>query len=184
MDENVVNIIKYLDTNGWEIGLHGSYLSYNNKDLLLKEKNTLESIVGHKVIGIRQHYLNLSEFTWNVHSDLGFKYDTSFGYNNKIGYKDNKVNVFFPLNNTFAVFPMAIMDTCYMSTHNRLAKLKKMIELTIENNAILVVNWHQRSFNENEFPGYIRAYCEIIEECMDNGATFKLLSQFYSEGFH
>ena len=39
LEENIVSeIIKYLSNNGWEIGLHGSYNSFNDKNLMLKEK--------------------------------------------------------------------------------------------------------------------------------------------------
>jgi len=51
-EPRIVDIIRYLDNNGWEIGLHGSYRSFKSLDLLNHEKRTLEEIVGHKIIGI------------------------------------------------------------------------------------------------------------------------------------
>ena len=38
-DPVVANAIIWLDSNGFEIGLHGSYYSYNNEELLRKEKD-------------------------------------------------------------------------------------------------------------------------------------------------
>ena len=55
----VYNIIKELDANGWEIGLHGSYNSFRDYSLLSREKNNLEKVLAKPVVGIRQHYLNL-----------------------------------------------------------------------------------------------------------------------------
>jgi len=181
-NKKVMDIINYLDQNGWEIGLHGSYNSFKDANLLLSEKKLLESIVGHNILGIRQHYLNLDQSTWKIQKELGFKYDTSFGFTNNIGYKDNQLLPFYPFNDYFTIFPMVIMDECFMNTSNKIEKLSYLLDITENNNSILVINWHQRSFNENEFPGYKKTYCDIIEECKKRNAIFKTLRDYYSEG--
>ena len=89
------------------------------------------------------------------------------GYTNDVGFKDGKILPFMPFGDDFVVFPLVIMDSCFMDVNNYHKKLIELIEISKNNDAILVVNWHQRSFNENEFPGYRKAYCEIIEECYD-----------------
>ena len=183
-DKKVVDIIKYLDRNGWEIGLHGSYNSYKNTYLLKTEKKLLESIVGHEIIGIRQHYLNLEKSTWKNQKETGFNYDTSLGYRNDIGYKDEKFLPFHPLGDDYTVFPLVIMDSCFMDTDERNKKLSYLLDITEKNNSILVINWHQRSFNENEFPGYKKAYCDIIKECIKRGAIFRTLGDYYYSGGH
>jgi len=180
-DKKVMDIIKYLDQNGWEIGLHGSYNSFNDNKLLMSEKDLLESIIKHSVIGIRQHYLNLNNSTWRIQKELGFKYDTSFGFSNNIGYKDNIFKPFHPFSDNFTVFPMVIMDESFMNTADRIKKLLYLLDITEKNNSILVINWHQRSFNENEFPEYKKAYCDIIEECKKRNAIFKTLKDYYLE---
>src|SRR5688572_21701351 len=38
-EPKIQEALRYLDSNGWEIGLHGSFLSYNNKALLAREKS-------------------------------------------------------------------------------------------------------------------------------------------------
>ena len=63
-EPKVANMMRYLDANGWEIGLHGSYYSYDNPNLLKREKAAIEAVLGHEIIGIRQHYLNWNEKTW------------------------------------------------------------------------------------------------------------------------
>jgi len=178
-DTKISSIIKYLDTNGWEISLHGSYNSFNNKHLLKKEKMLLEKILGHPVIGTRQHYLNLNPDTWGIQKSLGFKYDSTYGYNNQIGFKDDKHRPFYPFEDSFTVFPLIIMDSCYMTTKNRWEEFIRLADLAEEKEGILVINWHQRDFNENEFPNHSKVYQNFIEEGKDRNAMFKTLTEYY-----
>ena len=179
-EKKITETIKYLDSNGWEIGLHGSFESYKNLRLLRKEKVSIEKILEHEVYGIRQHYLNLTDYTWKIQHTIGFKYDSSWGYTRNIGYKDNKIEPFKPISNNFIVFPLAIMDSCYMNKINRLDSLRNIIDKTIENDAILVVNWHTNKFNEKEFPGFKSAYVDLIEEFLKWGASFDTLINYYN----
>ena len=48
-------------------------------------------------------------------------------------------------------------------------------------NGLLVIIWHQRVFNENEFPLHTKIYKGIIEECISRKAGFKLCRQVYSD---
>ena len=90
-NKKLVETIKYLDKEGWEIGVHGSYNSFNNKELLQKEKSRIEAIVEHEIIGIRQHYLNWDKNTWQIQKELGFKYDSTWGVTEGIGLKEGKI---------------------------------------------------------------------------------------------
>lgn len=76
---------------------------------------------------------------------------------------------------------MAIMDSCYMNTPDRLGELRKLIQITHDNDAILVINWHSNNYNEKDFPGYRKAYIEIIEACKAEDARFGTLGEFYME---
>ena len=176
LDKKIKEIIKLLDSQGWEIGVHGSYNSYNDKELLSKEKQVLENIVGHPIIGIRQHYLNLNDNTWLYQKELGFKYDSSWGFTNNIGFKEDKYLPFKPFNDDFTVFPLVIMDTCFMSTSNKWDQFEKLLDICEAKNSVLVINFHQHVFNKYDFPGYKETYCEIIERCKSRNAEFKLLS--------
>jgi len=170
--EKVKNIIKKLDNEGWEIGVHGSYNSFKDYDLLKKEKTQLEKIIDHKIIGVRQHYFNLNNNTWKLQSKTGFKYDSSFGFNDgNIGFFNNKYIPFNPIKNKeFLVLPNTIMDWCLMGKKNVEDEYMKIIDIAEERNAVLTINWHQRVFNEKEFPGYSETYEKIIKECKKRGA--------------
>lgn len=178
-EDRIKDIIRYLDKNGWEVGLHGSYRSFMNKNLMLHEKCELEKIVGHKIIGIRQHYLNLNNETWKIQKEIGLNYDTSFGSNKVIGFKNDQYKPFRPFNDNFVVFPQVIMDSLFVSNRNRSEELKKTFDLAQEHDAIIVVNWHNNYFDEKEFPNYKKYYIQLIEESLNNNATFKTLEDFY-----
>ncbi len=182
-DPMIIEIIKGLDNDGWEIGLHGSYNSYNDESLLKKEKLLLEKILGHKVKGIRQHYLNWDKSTWKIQKKLGFDYDSTWGFTNNIGFKEDIITPFKPFADNFSVYPLAIMDSCYMSftAQERWEKFLYIVETIDKNNGILVLNWHQRVFNKNEFPNYIDEYKRIIEFLLKNEGEFCTLGGFYEK---
>ncbi len=182
-EDRVEKIIKKLDVGGWEIGLHGSYNSYKSLELLKKEKKQLEKILGHKVIGIRQHYLNLNENTWKMQSEAGFKYDSSFGFTRGLGWKNKKYKPFRPLKNRkFIVIPLTIMDVCLFNKKNVKNEYMSIIKTAERHGAVLTINWHQSKFNEKECPERIKVYKDIIKECKKRGALFMTLNDLYKNG--
>jgi hypothetical protein len=73
------------------------------------------------------------------------------------------------------------MDDCYMSVKNNWSKFIELLDITDKHNGILVINWHQRNFNEEEYPNHIGIYRKMIEEGIKRKAVFKTLSEFYYE---
>lgn len=177
--EKITDLIKYLDRNGWEIGVHGSYNSYLSQELLCKEKQTLENIVQHEILGIRQHYAQLADSTWKYQARAGFKYDSSLGYTNAIGFKDERFVPFFPLNSDFLEIPLVVMDMCFVGLKDKWASLESIIDLCKVRGAVLVVNYHQHVFYGTDFPGYREDYIQIVNRCKEHGACFLTLSEVY-----
>lgn len=180
----ISEIIRKLDKNGWEIGVHGSYSSYKNLNLLKKEKKDLEKIVGHEIIGIRQHYLNLNENTWRLQEKAGFKYDSSFGFNDgNVGFMEKKYHPFRPIKDKkdFLVIPIAIMDWCLLRKNNSVKDLCIDIIRTAEKHGgVLTLNWHQENLNEEESPDYLKIYKNIIKECKKRKAYIGTCKDIYN----
>lgn len=171
----VVKIMKNLNSEGWEIGLHGSYNSYKNRDILVKEKKRLEEIIGNKVIGIRQHYLNLEiPKTWKIQHEIGFLYDASFGSNMEIGFREEKYLPFCPLDNQFLVIPLTIMDSTLFKNSNNIneawEKCEDLINIAEKRGALMTVLWHSQVFNEKEYLGWSLIYEKIIKVCKEKDA--------------
>jgi len=185
-DPNMKRIIKKLDSEGWEVALHGSYRSYNDEELLKKEKRELEDVIGTKVLGIRQHYLNLKiPKTWEFQMNAGFKYDASFGLKYTTGFKKARYHPFYLFNNSFLEIPLAIMDIglflmriseddVYPQTRKNeddiLKDIEDLMNIAEERNGLLTILWHQRVFNEKEFPGWVKIYEKIIIESKKRNA--------------
>jgi peptidoglycan/xylan/chitin deacetylase (PgdA/CDA1 family) len=181
----VKKIIKKLDSNGWEIGLHGSYDSYKDKKLMQQEKQELENVVDKSIIGIRQHYLNLDiPQSWEIQKEIGFKYDATFGYRDKIGFRDEKIIPFKPFNDNFLVIPLNVMDGVVFSIYDndtiRWEKIQELINLTERKGGLITFLWHQRVFNEKDFPGWASMYEKVIKECQDRKAWIVPCEKIYS----
>ena len=177
LNPEIQKIIRTIDEEGWEVGLHGSYNSYLDESLLDKEKQTLENIIQHPIAGIRQHYLNLSiPETWKIQKSLGLKYDASFGLTRDVGFRDEVYYPFRPFNDEFIVFPLTIMERPLFdlskNTDDAWQTCLKLINIAEEKGTLLSLLWHQRIFDENGFPGYRQMYEKIIIECLKRGAQF------------
>jgi len=174
-DAKIVNIIKRLDAEGWEIGVHGSYNSYRNLEMLREEKETLEEILGKRVHGISQHYCNLEiPSTWEYHEKLGFSYDASLGFVTDIGFRWGTCHPFHPFNpengriSSLWELPIIIMDNaCAYKSWQDMMEIIKTVE---RYNGLLLLRWHQSTFNECEFPELSKVYERIIKLCKGKNA--------------
>lgn len=177
------NAVKELDKNGWEIGVHGSYLAYKDENLLRQEKQNIENIIGHEIIGIRQHYLNWNENTWEIHKKCGFKYDSTWGLTKGMGIKENKITPYRPFNDYFIEIPLMVMDTPFLEIpeNKRWEELNKLLDLLEEKDGIFVINWHQRVYKEVEFPQYRSSYERIIQLCQQRNAQFSTMGELYKQ---
>ena len=84
----VAEMVQEIGRQGWEIGLHPSWYSFDDADALKRQKESLENALGHEVVSIRQHYLHYDiRITPAVHAAAGFKYDSTLGFNDNVGFR-------------------------------------------------------------------------------------------------
>ena len=174
----IVETIKRLDMGGWEIGVHGSYNSYNNLKRLEEEKKILEELSGKKIHGVSQHYLNLdASETWVYHEKLGLVYDTSVGFVDEIGFRRGTCYPYHPFDPTESrtlllwELPITIMDGVFFSDKRDFWEESiKILEKVEKYNGVLLLRWHQRFFNEKEFPEMSSIYEKIIKISKEKNA--------------
>lgn len=173
-DEEIVDVIRKLDAGGWEIGLHGSYESYDDCDRLRKEKTALERVLGDDVVGGRQHYLRLDRpKTWEIHQEVGLRYDASLGSTNRQGFQ-HEYDLRRPFDDEFVVFPLTVMEVSLLSSDTdikmAIERGRSLLREARRNNGVVTLLWHPRFFNPVEFPGYRRLYVDLVEYAQELGA--------------
>lgn len=163
---------------GFEVGLHGGYYSYNNLNEIRNEKNRLEKVLGKRVIGYRNHVLRFKvPDTWKLLRKAGFKYDSTLGYADCVGFRNGMCHPFKPFNlNTnseidILEIPLNIMDVTlfdYMKLDlNGAWKITKLlIDIVEKYNGIITILWHNTYMDDT----YMKFYEKILKYCHDKNA--------------
>lgn len=92
-DKKIVNLLHKIDVRGHEIGIHGSYQTYQDQEKILQQKILFEETlkkagINQKIKGNRQHYLRWdSAVTPDYLDAAGFEYDTSGSYADRPGFR-------------------------------------------------------------------------------------------------
>lgn len=189
LDETKVErVIQELDRRGWEIGLHGSYDSYQDKARLADEKTDLEGVLGHSVIGCRQHYLNLDQpRTWRYQTEVGLRYDTSLGSADDYGFHGRHEPI-RPFGDAFVVFPLTLMEISLpgidTNPEGAWSKCENLLFEADANSAVMTVLWHPRYFYEGDYPNYGPLYRRLIQRALDLGAWVGPPGDFYRSMDH
>lgn len=178
----ISSVIREIDKSGWNVGLHGSFNSYLDRELLAHEKNMLEDIVGHCVKSIRQHYFNNSvPQTWEIQRSVSLRYDATFVKKNDVGFYKDVYYPFRPFGDDFTVIPTVIMENYLLDKAGNQKRPEKiideMIKLCREKRSILTVLWHQKVLNANEFPLLYDLYVYLLNAVKQNNGAFILPEQ-------
>ena len=171
-DPRIVELIRELDGGGWEIGLHGSYNSFRDREQLREQKTRLESILGRDVTGGRQHHLNLSiPETWEHHAAIGLQYDASLGSSTEHGFTHG-YGLHRPFDDEFVVFPLTAMEIALPIDRNpdrAWEACEELLKDAHDNAAVMTVLWHPRFFC-SDTPNHAPIYRRLIERALELGA--------------
>lgn len=184
-DPDITAIVRQLDEDDWEIGLHGSYHTQTDPDRLQTETERIEDVVGHRVTGGRQHYLRLTvPETWHYYSELGLKYDASLGSRTESGFHYG-YDIIRPFDDAFVVFPLTLMEQHLPDPETKFddawATCESLLDKASREQAVMSVLFHPRYFNDREFPGYKRLYRRLIQTAIDRGAWVGSPGAYYHQ---
>jgi hypothetical protein len=163
---------------GSELAVHGID-AWQDAETGRLEMQQLTFLTGKNTAGVRMHWLYFSRDTPSRLEEAGFDYDSTFGYNEAVGYKAGTSQVFRPIGcKNLMELPMSIMDSALFTTGRMNLGRRQALELCgrIVDNAkrfggTLVINWHDRSLAPERLWG--KFYKELIDEIKkDNRVWF------------
>lgn len=185
-DPAVSAVIRELDAGGWEIGLHGSLLSYNSPALLKEEKDRLERIVGHPVVSGRQHYLRLEEgVTFALYDRVGLTVDSTKGYSHKPYDGAFGVLPYSPEGSGVIELPITLMDTIGLEDPEVRKRSEEVVAWIAGQGGVVTLDWHQCVCNDRLFPERFGFYRDVLSQARGQGAwigTMGALAAHWKEG--
>ncbi|HVY75423.1 MAG TPA: polysaccharide deacetylase family protein [Puia sp.] len=163
--------------SGYTVGIHPSWQSGDDEQLLWKEINALEAIIEKPVHYSRQHYIRLNlPSTYRRLIDAGIEKDFSMGYGGANGFRASIASSFpwYDLemeNETrLTLFPFCFMDACshyeqgqspsaaHIELMNYYRKIRKV-------NGVMVTIWHNQFFGADpEFAGWKEVYEVFLKD--------------------
>ena len=154
----VREVLQEAERRGWEVGLHGGHRAWNYLTTLRKEKDRIEHALGSPVVGYRNHYLRFAvPETWRSLADIGFVYDTTFGWADQIGFRNGMCHPYQPYDRNAQEFvdivelPVVIMDRTFdrylgVSDEKAFELSRVILDRTAELGGVATIIWHNTDF--------------------------------------
>lgn len=145
LDPNVRYCIDAILEADMKVGLHGSYRSYDNSELLAVEKARLEKVSGASITHSRQHYLRFGAETPSVWQACGITDDYTLCYAEQPGFRCG----------TCHPYPL------YDLTHDRPTEIIEHPLIVMDGS--LLEYLHASIEESNDIIDHLRARCEAVE---------------------
>ncbi|HEX2937019.1 MAG TPA: polysaccharide deacetylase family protein [Bacteroidales bacterium] len=159
-----------------DIGLHPSYPSFLNSEIVKAEKKRLEEVSTGEITKSRQHYLRFSiPDTYRILEQCGISEDYSMGYADAVGFRAGTCTpfMFYDLSQeketNLKIFPFCIMDGTLnqylaLDPQKALSKIMEMSERIKQVNGTMITIWHNQSFSgSDEWAGWQSVYPRMLD---------------------
>lgn len=162
---------------GCEVGTHGID-AWTDSERGREERGRLAQYSDACETGVRMHWLYFGGKSPQVLEQGGFTYDSSFGYNNTVGFRAGTLQAFKPPGVTHLLeLPLAVMDTAlfypsYLNLSPRAARtvVDDVVNVAERFGGALTVNWHDRSLAPER--QWDRFYLDLLTDLKRRNAWF------------
>jgi hypothetical protein len=175
-----------LARTGSELAVHGID-AWRDADAGRAEIEQLTSVTGRPSAGVRMHWLYYGADSPRQLEAAGFAYDSTWGYNDAIGYRAGTSQSFrLPGTQALMELPLSIMDSALfyssrmgLERGDAMQRCLPLIANAQRFGGTLVINWHDRSLAPERLWG--RSYGELLEAIdATRGAWFATASEAVS----
>ncbi len=182
---DIADDLKKLLSAKSEIAVHGID-AWRDSAKGRDERERIQEITGTVQIGVRIHWLYFNSQASLTLEKAGFSYDSTFGYNETIGYRAGTAQVFkHPNVDHLLELPLHIMDTAlfypsYMNLSDEQAgaAMLPLIENATRFGGVLTINWHDRSLGPERLWG--NAYVTLLHDLRARTPWFATAAQTVS----
>ena len=177
-------LFDFLAQEGFEVGLHASYLAYQSQEKLAAEKRALEEACGQRVLGNRHHYWHLDpdqvEDTLLIHEHVDLMYDSSLIHERYLGWRRALAQPYFPFHQAkrrelrTLQIPIAWMDDQVFGHQAdnpgpRHENLQALADQAAKQEGCLLIDVHNYVFDDALFPGWADSYRRLWQYLLDRG---------------
>jgi peptidoglycan/xylan/chitin deacetylase (PgdA/CDA1 family) len=174
--------VRFLFERGHEIAVHGID-AWHDSQMGHLEREAVAHVVGAGVAGIRVHWLCFDADSPRMLEDAGYSYDSTFGYNDTVGFRAGTAQVFRPLGaKRILEIPLHIQDVAlfspsYMNLNGEQAaqKCREIMNHVWSHGGVLSILWHHRSLGP-ETP-WADFYVQLLKRLKDRRVWFGTASQ-------
>ena len=179
--------------DGFEIGLHASYNSWRDVNMMKREIERIERSSGRRVLGNRHHYWHTGDGpvwrTARLHAEAGLLYDASAGLERRIGFRHGICTPFryydFERARASDVLqlPSCLMDSQFFTYRDLSffddpwAEVEMVLRELRRFGGLFLANFHNRVLNGTFFPGWKEAAMRLYETFAEDGACQVMLPQ-------
>jgi len=173
--------IKELEIQGNEIGVHGSFGTHTDGDMLRAD---IKNIPGDPVRGNRFHFLMFDLLkTVTILEKNNVSYDTTLGFAEQPGFRRGTCYPFYLYNfdemriSPVVELPLIVMDTSLqhkkylgLSPKDSLSVIFKLIDEVIKFKGLITLLWHNTYFSKYKYDGWRDVYIKMLDYCQTNKA--------------
>jgi hypothetical protein len=162
---------------GTEFAVHGLD-AWRDPDRGRLEIDQLRAMTDQEKAGVRIHWLYFSDHSWRNLEQAGFDYDSTWGYNDAVGFRSGTLQVFRqPGNDRLLELPLTIMDSAMfypdrmgLTRDEACERCASIVKDARRFGGALVVNWHDRSLAPERQWG--RSYETLLDDIESSGGWF------------
>jgi hypothetical protein len=168
--------VNVLASRGCEIGLHGID-AWQSSDMAKRERARICEATGQVEVGVRMHWLYFAEGSPKALEQGNLSYDSTFGYNDAIGFRAGTAQVFhFFQSDALLELPLIMQDTALfypgrmgLSDETAMERCRQIFEHAAKWGGVVTVNWHTRSLSPE------RLWGDFYKQCLKEMQQFRVL---------